>query len=271
MNKMLVISGAGLSTESGIRTFRTDEASGEGYWNEFKVSDVCMIDAFDAGFDLYTGAEYKVIGGLDEWNNNLYERTHDFYNQRRQELQTVEPNAAHRKIAAWDALYNGRVHHVTTNVDDLLERAGVPHEDIIHVHGYLPRVRYKIGQDDEDELVDIGYSSLNYKDYYWAKPDVVFFGEGAPEYQKMYNTHRDIGKGDLVILVGASNQVIDFYWEICPMVFRGATAVVVNPNLTMNEKYMLEKYDIEYFECGAVEAFTSDKMNEIVTKAMESL
>lgn len=271
MNKLLIISGAGISAESGVPTFRTETEGGPALWDKYRLNDVCTINQFDAGFDIKIGAEYPVVGGMSKEGENLYDLTHEFYNRRRVELASVKPNGAHYRTAVWDSTYPGRVHHVTTNVDDLFERSGIPHEDIIHVHGYLPRVVTKATEDSEPEIKDIGYYTINPEDYYWAKPDVVFFGEGAPEYQKMFSLFREFGKGDLVILVGCSNQVIDFYWEICPMVDRGAKAVVINPELTMNEKCMMEKYGIEYFECGAVKAFDSDKLNTLVTQTMEVL
>ena len=113
MRRLIIISGAGLSAESGIPTFRSGSTA---MWENFSIDEVCNIHTFAKNY-------YKV---------------HDFYNARRVALGGVEPNLAHLRIAEWYSRWSGRVINLTTNVDDLLERAGVKHEDILHVHGYLP-------------------------------------------------------------------------------------------------------------------------------------
>ncbi|MFP9052002.1 Sir2 family NAD-dependent protein deacetylase, partial [Enterococcus faecalis] len=119
MRRLIIISGAGLSVESGVRAFRTDTASGKALWDDYDLEEVCNIHAF---------------------RGNFYHKTHMFYNKRREELKTVEPNLAHLRIGEWYKKYPGQVVNLTTNVDDLIERAGVPHSDILHIHGYLKEV-----------------------------------------------------------------------------------------------------------------------------------
>lgn len=113
MRRLIIISGAGLSVESGVRAFRTDTASGKALWDDYDLEEVCNIHAF---------------------RGNFYHKTHMFYNKRREELKTVEPNLAHLRIGEWYKQYPGQVVNLTTNVDDLIERAGVPHSDILHIH-----------------------------------------------------------------------------------------------------------------------------------------
>lgn len=246
MRRLLVISGAGLSVASGIRTFRTDTASGTPMWDEFSVDEVCSISAFRGEF---------------------YHKTHDFYNARRKELSTVEPNLAHLRISEWYQRYPGAVSNLTTNVDDLLERAGIPHEEVLHVHGFLPEVIIQRDRNSSKVLLDVGYSSVDPKSYYWAKPNVVFFGEVSPYYQEMYHMLDSLTAEDLVVLVGCSHTVIDFYWELFPAVNMGTKLIVVNPVVPNIEK--LEYASIPYFQCDADEAFSNPNFIEMVESHLE--
>lgn len=246
--KLIVISGAGLSVASGVRAFRTDTDSGKAMWDEYDLEEVCNIQAF---------------------RGNFYHKTHTFYNKRREELGTVEPNVAHLRIAEWYERYPGKVKNVTTNVDDLLERAGIPEEDIVHVHGRLTYLRYMVNEGDAEQCVDIGYTQIEPDDYYWCKPDVVFFGEMAPKYQDMYNVFDDIMPNDVIILVGASNQVINFIWDLFPAINRGAQLIVVNPQIDMNERYQMESNGIRYFRTTAEDAFCDPEFLALVEGALE--
>jgi len=110
---IVILTGAGISAESGLRTFR----DADGLWEEHRVEDVATPEAFDRDPDLVLR----------------------FYNQRRRELQDVEPNAAHRALARLEQEWPGPVLLVTQNVDDLHERAGS--ENLIHMHGELLKIR----------------------------------------------------------------------------------------------------------------------------------
>lgn len=246
-SKLLVISGAGLSVASGIRAFRTDTESGKAMWGEYDLEEVCNIQAF---------------------NGNFYHKTHDFYNKRREELGTVEPNVAHLRIAEWYERYKGRVKNVTTNVDDLLERAGVPYDDVVHVHGFLREI-VTLDTNREKRITDIGYSQIDPEDFEWVKPNVVFFGELAPKYQDMYNVFDDIMPNDIIILVGCSNQVINFIWDLFPAINRGAKLVVVNPQIDMSERYQMEANGIQYFHTTAEDAFTSPEFLALIEGHLE--
>src|SRR6188508_2974675 len=111
MSKVVVLTGAGISAESGIKTFR----DAGGLWEGYNIEDVATPDA---------------------WNRNP-PLVLDFYNERRKQLMAVEPNKAHHSIASLDKLFETVV--VTQNVDDLHERAGS--RNIIHLHGELLKVR----------------------------------------------------------------------------------------------------------------------------------
>ncbi|WLW41179.1 NAD-dependent protein deacylase sirtuin-5, mitochondrial [Salmonella phage KKP 3953] len=104
MRRLIVVSGAGLSVDSGVRAFRTDTASGKSLWDEYDLEEVCSLPNFEAGFRRFCGEDdpnyfSARFPGIDEDGNDLYLKTHEFYNMRRQELQTVEPNIAHLRIA----------------------------------------------------------------------------------------------------------------------------------------------------------------------------
>ncbi len=249
MRRLLVISGAGMSTESGIRTFRTDTSSGKALWDEYDLEEVCNIHAF---------------------RSNFYHKTHEFYNKRREELKTVHPNMAHLRVAGWYNRYPGQVRNLTTNVDDLLERAGIPKKDILHVHGFLKEIVVQNGEEFPKRVIDVGYAVVNPDDYWWCKPNVVFFGENAPLYQDMFTMLDDLNTQDLVLLVGCSNQVIDFNWELLHAIAkRGIKLVVINPAINYFEQEQYDKYGVYQMRCGAVEAFSNQKLIDLVENHLE--
>lgn len=261
--RVIIISGAGISVESGIRAFRTDTASGKALWigndkdpetgeskeKQYSIDQVCNINAFNGGF---------------------YGKTHDFYNKRREELSTVEPNLAHMRAAEWDKRYPGQMVHVTTNVDDLFERAGISHEDVLHVHGYLPEVIIQKKEGDQKVVEDIGYSALEIDDYHWAKPNVVFFGEYAPAYSDLNSLMGTLTMQDLVIIVGCSGQVIDFTDESIHLArWSGHKTWVVNPAPTPSEIRLNEDGEIMLWIAGAVDAFSNPQFIKLVEKHLE--
>lgn len=173
--KIVVLSGAGVSAESGIKTFRD---SG-GLWEEYNVEDVASIEGW-----------YK--------NRKL---VLDFYNTRRRELQKTEPNLAHRIIARLEEKYNVCV--VTQNVDNLHERAGST--NVIHLHGELTKAR---GERDENSSYEIGYRDITLgekaPDGTQLRPFIVWFGESVPMLQKA--TER-VSQADILIIIGTSLNV----------------------------------------------------------------
>lgn len=252
MRRLIIVSGAGLSVDSGVCAFRTDTASGKAMWDEYDLEEVCNIGAFQRGYRCYTG-EFGVWG-TDEDGKDFYTKTHEFYNMRRQELENVEPNIAHLRIAEWFQRYGAdSVKNFTTNVDDLLERAGIPRGEILHVHGYLKEIIYR--RDRDMVIDDIGYSAVDISQFKWVKPNVVFFGETAPWYMGQINLFDTLTSNDMVIVVGCSNQVINFNWELFPAVSRGTKMMVVNPQVRYDEQLEYEKRGVTVWRAGAAEVF----------------
>ncbi len=177
--KVYIVSGAGLSAESGIRTFRDSD----GLWEEYSIEEVCSVGGFRKN-------RQKVI---------------DFYNTRRADLKNRKPNYAHRRLAELKEAYPNNIVILTQNVDDMLERAGC--RDVIHLHGTLTDLRceecgrvFPIGYKSQDGVVCPSCSSNN------IRHNVVMFGELAPAYRylnELYNY------ADMVVVIGTSGQVID--------------------------------------------------------------
>jgi len=180
--KIVVLTGAGVSAESGISTFRDNG----GLWDRYDVNDVASIDG---------------------WFRNR-KLVLDFYNLRRAELEKARPNAAHLAIAALEDRYEVTV--VTQNVDNLHERAGSTR--IIHLHGELTKVRPETGAYDrtfsEEEVIDVGYSAVHLGDTApngsQLRPHIVFFGESVPKIEAAINV---VERADILLIVGTSLQV----------------------------------------------------------------
>ncbi len=175
MKKIVVLSGAGVSAESGIKTFRDSN----GLWEEYRVEDVASIDG---------------------WHRNK-ELVLKFYNARRSALQNSQPNDAHKLIAALEEKYDVCV--VTQNVDNLHERAGSSR--IIHLHGELTKAR---SVKDEFTTYDIGYNEINLGDKApdgsQLRPFIVWFGESVPE---LGRAAKEVEKADILIIIGTSLNV----------------------------------------------------------------
>lgn len=180
--KIVVLTGAGVSAESGISTFRDNG----GLWDRYDVNDVASIDG---------------------WFRNR-KLVLDFYNLRRAELEKARPNAAHLAIAALENRYEVTV--VTQNVDNLHERAGST--KIIHLHGELTKVRPETGAYDrtfsEEEVIDVGYSAVHLGDCApngsQLRPHIVFFGESVPKIEAAISV---VERADILLIVGTSLQV----------------------------------------------------------------
>ena len=174
MKKIVVLTGAGISAESGINTFR----DANGLWEGHDVLEV----ASPAG-----------------WEQNQ-ELVLDFYNKRRKQLKDVKPNAAHKALKDLEEKYE--VHIITQNVDDLHERAGS--KNVIHLHGELKKVRSTF---DENLILD-WEEDLNPGDFcehnHQLRPHVVWFGEGVP---MMESAMEITSQADILMIVGTSMQV----------------------------------------------------------------
>lgn len=175
MKKILVFTGAGVSAESGIKTFRDHD----GLWENYKVTEVATPDAWKKDPKLVL----------------------DFYNMRRKQLTEAHPNEAHKIIADLEAHFDVQV--VTQNIDDLHERAGST--KVLHLHGELMKAR---SIRDENLVYPIKGWKLSIGDKCelgtQLRPHVVWFGEAVPNMSIAYDLLRNI---DILIVVGTSLSV----------------------------------------------------------------
>ena len=202
MQKLVVLTGAGISAESGISTFRD---SG-GLWEGYDVNQVATPEGFAADPALVL----------------------DFYNQRRRQLSQVEPNEAHRLLAHLEKCYEVVI--ITQNVDDLHERAGS--HNIIHLHGELlksrgvdnPNVTYPCTGD-----IHVGDKSPTGAQ---LRPHIVWFGEEVPMLEKAI---AQVYSADILMIIGTSLQVypaaslIDYVKEGTPIFY-------IDPNPSLHSK-----------------------------------
>jgi NAD-dependent deacetylase len=177
MKKIIVLTGAGMSAESGISTFRD---SG-GLWEKYEINDVATPNG---------------------WRRNQA-LVLDFYNQRRRQLLDSKPNEAHYALAELEKDYDVQI--VTQNVDNLHERAGST--NVVHLHGELMKVR-STGPGEEVFDVDPNHPDINTGDYcpkgFQLRPHIVWFGEAVPEIEK---AERMAASAALFLIIGTSMQV----------------------------------------------------------------
>jgi NAD-dependent deacetylase len=187
VNQILVFTGAGLSAESGVPTFRGPG----GFWRGYDPRLVASIDT------------------LDENRALVFE----FYNDRRTKLPTVAPNAAHRWLAALQTRLGPRLTLFTQNVDDLLERAGC--RDVVHLHGSLLEAHCRAC----DRRWHVGYEALPVTlrcpdcGSERTKPGIVMFGEQAPLYAIMHEVFGG-SRDDLILVIGTAGAVIPFEYVV---------------------------------------------------------
>lgn len=174
MKHIVVLSGAGMSAESGLKTFR----DANGLWEGHDVMEVASPEGFARNPELVL----------------------DFYNQRRRQLLQVQPNAAHVGLAELEKLH--KVSIVTQNVDDLHERAGS--SNVIHLHGELLKVRSIYDEFDvkywRDDLVIGDVCEKGYQ----LRPHIVWFGEAVPLIPKAITICET---ADVLLIIGTSMQV----------------------------------------------------------------
>ena len=172
--KLVVLSGAGISAESGISTFR----DANGLWENHRIEDVASPEGFEKNPQLVL----------------------DFYNLRRRQLKEVKPNSAHYSLVDLEKDFD--VHIITQNVDDLHERAGS--SKVLHLHGELKKVRPVNNENqiyDWEEDCNLGdCDELGNQ----LRPHIVWFGEMVPE---MDNAIKIAKKADLFLVIGTSMQV----------------------------------------------------------------
>jgi NAD-dependent deacetylase len=179
---LVVLTGAGISAESGLSTFRD---SG-GLWEGHDIREVCDIST---------------------WRRNIV-AVHNFYNDRRANCVNASPNAAHQAVGRWQQRWPAHV--LTQNVDDLLERGGC--SEVIHLHGRLRAMmcvacghEWEHGEGPWRPKVDRCPSCQSADS---VKPGIVFFGEAAPEYQTLYMVLASLRRQDVLLIIGTSGFVL---------------------------------------------------------------
>ena len=175
MKKIVVFTGAGISAESGLKTFR----DADGLWAEYRIEDVCTPEALARNRALVV----------------------EFYNMRRRELAKCEPNDAHRAVAELEQWFDVEV--VTQNVDDLHERAGSTR--ITHLHGELGKLR---SMRNPDLVVELEGTEQGLEDRgpdgALLCPHIVFFGESVPMFDRACEI---AATADIMVVVGTSLAV----------------------------------------------------------------
>lgn len=227
MKKLVILSGAGISAESGISTFRDSN----GLWENHKIEEVASPEGFEKNPDL----------------------VQHFYNLRRKQLLEVSPNPAHTYIAELEKWYDVTV--VTQNVDDLHERAGS--SKVLHLHGELRKVRsvmdssYIIPWDKDLKTGDLCPKGGQ------LRPHIVWFGEDVPVYPKALEI---VKKSDILVIIGTSLQVypaaglLGFAPKHCKL-------FVIDPNA--NELYLPRdaRVFVEKASVGMEQLFNELKIN----------
>jgi NAD-dependent deacetylase len=173
--KLVVLSGAGMSAESGIKTFRDSD----GLWEEYNVMDVASIEGWFRDPQLII----------------------EFYNKRRLQLGNCLPNNGHKLLAEMETQFDVEI--ITQNVDNLHERAGST--KVLHLHGELTKVK---SCNDDSLVTDIGYTEIKMGDFATdgaqLRPDIVWFGEAVPMIDKAIEIVR---KAEIFVVIGTSLTV----------------------------------------------------------------
>ena len=240
MKRVMILSGAGLSAQSGIRTFRDHD----GLWENHDVMKVCSTEGWIEDRKFVTR----------------------FYNERRVDLASKEPNHAHQILAQLEQKYRGRIIHLTQNIDDLMERAGA--KEVIHLHGTLTDLRceactqtFHVGYTPQE-----GNEACPHCGNKRVRHNVVMFGETVPEYSNIQEAMRHC---TLFIAIGTSGQVIDiahiakaFKHSMLIDPKRQETASIYDP------KDYIDEYFEHFIQKKASEAM--DEMMEIIKAHMGS-
>ena len=212
--RLIVFSGAGLSAESGLATFR----GASGLWEGVSIRTVCDISTWEDNFDAM----------------------HEFYDARRVSGAKAEPNLAHRTIAEWEKAWPGRVVILTQNIDRLLESAGCT--NVIKLHGDARILRcFDCGHDWELDGPRYDRKGCPKCASGRVKPGVVFFGEAAPRYTDLHEVVTGLRAIDTAVVVGTSGTVLP-----ADQLFGNSRAhsILVNlePSHQMNERLFSERH-----------------------------
>ncbi|MGD1922824.1 MAG: NAD-dependent deacylase [Paracoccaceae bacterium] len=199
MDHIVILTGAGISAESGMGTFRDKD----GLWTKVNLEDVATPEGFARNPEM----------------------VHDFYNQRRAGARTAKPNAAHEALAALSHEHPGKVTLVTQNVDNLHEAGGS--QGVIHMHGELLRALCAgcghqwlwlddMGLEDTCPACDATGT---------VRPDVVWFGEMPYHMERIY---AELSDASLFVAIGTSGNVYPAAGFVSEARMRGVTTVEVN-------------------------------------------
>ena len=175
MEKVVVFTGAGISAESGIKTFRDSD----GLWEEYDIMDVATPKA---------------------WNKSP-ELVLEFYNKRKAQIKAAIPNLAHNLVTTLED--NFEVYVITQNIDDLHERAGS--SNVLHLHGIITKSQ---SSKDKNLIYDVGFDDINIGDKCelgsQLRPHIVWFGEDVPNMDEAYELVAD---ADIFVIIGTSLNV----------------------------------------------------------------
>jgi len=220
--KIIIFSGAGLDAPSGIQTFRGTD----GLWNGHKIEEVC-----------------------DErtWKKN-FQVVHNFYNERRIHLDTVEPNIAHKTIQRIVEKYGkDNVFNITQNISDLLEKAGCKEDEVLHVHGNLKKMKCEAcghTWDIEGEFNIETDKCPECDSLKGVRPSVVFFYGPAPMYQYMFNAFDYTMNPDTIVcIIGTMGNVVSIKDFIM-----GTPCKCILNNMEKSEDLPEEYFDKIYYE-----------------------
>lgn len=207
MKKVVILTGAGISAESGIQTFRDSD----GLWMNYNVEDVATYDAYVMNPELVL----------------------DFYNARRAEVFKAEPNEGHRQLVRLEEKYD--VHIITQNIDNLHERAGS--SQVLHLHGEVSKAR---SDRDDNLIIEIGNKDIKMGDKApdgaQLRPHIVWFGEAVPNIEPAAELCE---QADYFIVVGTSMNVypaaglIHYVPRSAPCYLVDPKAVAVSRDITV--------------------------------------
>ncbi|EEX31143.1 MULTISPECIES: Sir2 family NAD+-dependent deacetylase [unclassified Vibrio] len=211
---VVVLTGAGISAESGIQTFRAQD----GLWEDHRIEDVATPEGFDRNPDL----------------------VQDFYNQRRLKLQEegIEPNAAHLALARLEKELEGTVTIITQNIDNLHERGGSV--NVIHMHGELLKARCSESNQVVEEKGEVKTGDLCHccQIPSQMRPHVVWFGEMP---LRMGDIYESLEKADLFISIGTSGVVYPAAGFVHDAKMHGAHTLEINLEPSAVESEFEEK------------------------------
>jgi NAD-dependent deacetylase len=182
MAKIVVLSGAGISAESGISTFRDSD----GLWENHDVKVICNYDSM----------------------KKHESETLSFYDGLRTKLASKTPNNAHIVLTQLKQKYPNEIAIITQNIDDLFEKVGLKEDQLIHLHGYLP----ELGCQECGTIFNISYKETHeFNNGYCTecdgklRPNIVFFGEQAPKYEDL---NKELHDCEMFVVIGTSGNVI---------------------------------------------------------------